>query len=194
MGDDVSITRAGHDPTREIIALVEEAALPLIPWLDVATARALRQIVALVAREAPDALAAILFGSVARREERPLSDPHPSDVDLLILFAAAADAPQAPQASPSLASSGQSSARGSTRGGVQDTLTAAHHHILSWAIVRTLSAFPDAARDINVTGALAHFAHWDPSFVERLARDGILLWARGPLPPSLAPVETRDGF
>jgi hypothetical protein len=32
-------------------------------------------------------------------------------------------------------------------------------------------------------------AHWDAVFGENDARDGLLLWARGPLPPALAAVE-----
>lgn len=35
------------------------------------------------------------------------------------------------------------------------------------------------------------FVGWDPSFVENIARDGILLWARGELPVVLAPVAQR---
>lgn len=34
-------------------------------------------------------------------------------------------------------------------------------------------------------------ADWDEMFVENVARDGLLLWARGPLPDVLAPVAER---
>src|SRR5579884_698113 len=57
-----------------------------VPWLDAETAAALEDIVASVAQVHPEVRAAILFGSVARHEERPLDDPHPSDVDLLLLI------------------------------------------------------------------------------------------------------------
>src|SRR5271165_492294 len=59
--------------------------VPVIPWLDQETAAGVVDIVQSVAEQHPEALAVILFGSVARREERPLDDPEPSDVDLLVL-------------------------------------------------------------------------------------------------------------
>lgn len=146
-------------------ALVENNPLPLITWLDSQTAGYRRQVIALVAQQAPHALAAILFGSVARHEERPLSDPHPSDVDVLVLF---------------------------TLVGNQDALTSEQHMALSWVVVHAYEAFPDAMRDVQVLGALTHFNHWDESFVENVARDGILLWARGPLPAALHPTLERS--
>ncbi|HKV84612.1 MAG TPA: nucleotidyltransferase domain-containing protein [Ktedonobacterales bacterium] len=138
--------------------------MQLISWLDPGTAACLRRVTANVARQAPHALAVILFGSVARHEERPLSDRHPSDVDVLALFTPVED---------------------------QDAITSEQHAALSWAVVYAYEAFPDAMRDVQVLGALTHFQHWDESFVENVARDGILLWARGPLPAALRPVEER---
>jgi predicted nucleotidyltransferase len=134
-------------------------AIPPVPWLDNDTSAYLRLIVAEIAQQRPEAVAAILFGSVARREERPLDDPHPSDVDLLILFA--------------------------PRPGQED-VTGEQHHAISWAVVHSLDAYPDPPREVQVVGALTHFARWDPMFVENVARDGLLLWARGPLPPALS--------
>jgi len=160
----------------------DEEGLPLVPWLDAGTARCLCRIVALIARDAPDARAAIMFGSVARREARSLADPHPSDVDLLVLFASPSGGPGA-----SAQRNGDAAQADAPHGG----LTARQHHILSWAVVRAMAAFPEAARDVQVTGAQTHFAGWDPQFVEHVARDGILLWARGPLPSALAPVSAR---
>src|SRR5215471_2296376 len=61
-------------------------AVPTIPWLDPATAAGLVDIVQSLAAGHPEAYAVILFGSVARREERPLDDSEPSDVDLLLLL------------------------------------------------------------------------------------------------------------
>ncbi|WIG58975.1 MAG: hypothetical protein OJF49_001722 [Ktedonobacterales bacterium] len=144
--------------------LVDEASLPLISWLDPDTMAYLRRVIALIAQQAPDALAAILFGSVARHEERPLTDPHPSDVDVLVLFAPVGD---------------------------QESLTSEQHAMLSWAVVQAYNAYPGTPREVQVLGALTHFAHWDESLVEHVARDGILLWARRPLPTALHPVEER---
>lgn len=144
--------------------LVDEASLPLISWLDPDTMGYLRRVIALIAQQAPHALAAILFGSVARHEERPLTDPHPSDVDVLVLF---------------------------TPVGEQESLTSEQHAVLSWAVVQSFDAYPDTPREVQVLGALTHFARWDASFVENVARDGMLLWAREPLPATLHPVEER---
>lgn len=170
----------------------DEEAFPLVSWLDAGTARYLRCVVALIARTAPDALAAILFGSVARREARPLTDPDPSDVDLLVLFT---PPDEAPATHANVASAGGDPAtcwapQNGSNGA--EELTARQHQVLSEAVVRALEASPDAAHDVNVVGALTHFARWDPQFIEHIARDGILLWARGPLPPALAAVEARE--
>jgi len=144
--------------------LTAEEPHGLIPWLDARTDAYLRQVIALIAEECPDAFAVILFGSVARHEERPLNDRHPSDVDLLVLFA--------PHQG-------------------QTELTGIQHDHLSRAIVRAYELVPDAPRDVRVTAALSHFAHWDEMFVARIARDGILLWARAPLPDTLRGVTQR---
>ena len=58
----------------------------LPPWLDARTAALVRDIVVTLASHYPDLLAVVLFGSVARHEERPLTDHAPSDVDLLAIF------------------------------------------------------------------------------------------------------------
>lgn len=63
-----------------------EDAVRIPPWLDEQTASLVRAIVAEAASRYPDLRAALLFGSVARHEERPLTDAEPSDVDLLLLF------------------------------------------------------------------------------------------------------------
>lgn len=101
---------------------------------------------------------------MARREERPLTDPHPSDVDVLALFTPVED---------------------------QDAITSEQHAALSWAVVSAYETFPDAMRDVQAIGALTHFKHWEESFVENVARDGILLWSLGPPPDALRPVEER---
>jgi hypothetical protein len=106
----------------------------------------------------------------------PLTDLHPSDVDVLVLF----DHPvQIPDHN-----------RGD--GALREGLTRRDHTLLSAAVVQALIEFPEAARDINLTGALTTFAGWDPAFVERITQDSILLWSRGPLPAVLAPMEARQ--
>src|SRR5262245_51043852 len=60
------------------LATIEDA-VRIPSWLDGATASLVRAIVAEVASRHPDLRAAFLFGSVARHEERPLSDAEPSD-------------------------------------------------------------------------------------------------------------------
>src|SRR5260370_20790301 len=64
----------------------EPPLVPLISWLDPASAAGVRDIVRSVAAHHIEVQAVILFGSVARHGERPLSDPEPSDVDLLLVI------------------------------------------------------------------------------------------------------------
>src|SRR5256885_9784347 len=54
--------------------------------LDSETQALIRDIISILAERYDDVMAIILYGSVARREERPLGDPDPSDVDLLAVF------------------------------------------------------------------------------------------------------------
>src|SRR5260370_35701649 len=57
------------------------------PGLDEATSPLFAEMVRmLIKRQANILLAVILFGSIARHEERPLDDSCPSDVDLLAIF------------------------------------------------------------------------------------------------------------
>src|SRR5690349_10654012 len=67
----------------------------LVPWLDPDSAASVRDIVQSVAAHHPEVQAVILFGSVARHEERALDDPVPSDVDLLLILDPAALDPSA---------------------------------------------------------------------------------------------------
>ena len=60
---------------------------PAPGWLDPATRTLVEDTVrTLAARYKETLLAVVLFGSVARHEERPLDDARPSDVDLLAVF------------------------------------------------------------------------------------------------------------
>ncbi len=145
------------------------AQAPLIPWIDHESAESVRDIVQSVAAYHPEVQAVILFGSVARHEERPLDDPEPSDVDLLLIIDPAVLDPIAERLS-----NAQDLALTRTVG------TANYRH--------------RAPREINTFFANCRLVGWDSLFIENVARDGILLWARGPLPQGLASIEGRDGL
>jgi predicted nucleotidyltransferase len=137
-----------------------------IPWLDPATNTAVREIIRALAQGHPEAQAVILFGSVARREERSLDDPEPSDVDLLLLL----DAHAVDSAVERLSYQQELALRATV--GEADYRWSAPRVIQILFVYRTL-------------------AGWDPLFIENVAQDGILLWSRGPLPDLLATVAER---
>jgi len=137
-----------------------------IPWLDPTTSAAIHGIIRALAQDHPEAQAVILFGSVARREERSLDDPEPSDVDLLLLLDAHAVDPTVERLSYQ-----QELALRATVGEADYRLS--------------------APRVIQVLFVYRMLAGWDPLFIENVARDGILLWSRGPLPDPLAAVTER---
>lgn len=141
---------------------LEESAIPVVPWLDGGTAALVRAIVAAVARRHADLRAAILYGSVARHEERPLDDFRPSDVDLLLVF----------NSDP-------------------HQLSLAQELAIFESIGLARDRYLNAPREVRVMLASAAMDEWDPTFVGNVARDGLLLWARGPLSKSLAPVAGR---
>jgi predicted nucleotidyltransferase len=129
------------------------------PWLDVETRALLADIVVTLTRARPDTVAAILYGSVARHDERPLDDPPPSDVDVLVVFDS------------------------------DDERIALHEGAELFGIIgRAYDRHVDAPRNVKVMFASRTLGEWDPTFVANIARDGILLWARGPLPAPLAAV------
>jgi len=156
-----------------------EPQLPRVAWLDHATANALRRLVALLAVGVPGVRAILLFGSVARHEARPLTDPAPSDVDLLVVF------------DPPLPSSPtqRRTPNGAEHPEHPESLTTPQQTMLSQAVVQALLAFPAAARDLHVTGAIPPFTRWDPSFLEHIAQDGLLLWAATAPPDLPAPLD-----
>lgn len=138
-----------------------------IPWLDPETAAGLVEIVRSVAAHHPEVQAVILFGSVARHEERPVYDPAPSDVDLLLVLDAGALDPAA------------------TR------LTHAQELALTHTIGEADYRHRLAPREIKSLFLYRDLEGWDPLFIENVARDGILLWGRAPLPDPLAPAAAR---
>ena len=126
-------------------------------WLDSETRALIKDIIGLLSERHPDLLAVILYGSVARHEERPLGVYDPSDVDLLAVF----------DSDDRLLDVHQG-----------DTLS----HTLGLAYTRHL----DAPREVKVMFASRTLEEWDPTFVANVKRDGIVLFTRGSLPAPFA--------
>lgn len=118
-------------------------------WLDQSTRLLVEDIIHVLSEQYPDLLAIILYGSVARHEERSLSDSYPSDVDLLVVFESD---------DPLLA----------IRRG--DALA----HSVGIAYNRHL----DAPREVSVQFSSRTLKEWDPTFTAGIQRDGIILFAR----------------
>ncbi len=153
MGDNViseTISKSAGD--------LDNIALP--PWLEAQSSALVRDIIATLAQRYPDLLAIVLFGSVARHTERPLSDPQPSDVDLLAVFDTDEDPVYLPR-------------------GLDITHTV--------GLARNLHL--DAPREVQVMFATRALQEWDSTFIANVARDGIVLWTRGPLPAPLSALE-----
>lgn len=134
-----------------------------VPWLDRETAELVRDIIAEVARDQAAFRAAILYGSVARHEERALTDAHPSDVDLLLLFDL------------------EHGAR----------FTHEQRMAIFTAIGHARDRHLTAPHEVQIQLATSDLGEWDSAFVESVARDGLLLYARGRLPHVLAAIERR---
>jgi predicted nucleotidyltransferase len=104
----------------------------------------------------------VLFGSVARHDERPLGHANTSDVDLLLVVNACGD------------------------------ISVDQRLAIFRAIGSAYDLIVDAPREVQAMLATHDLAEGDPAFVANVARDGRVLFARGPLPPPLAhlaPVE-----
>ena len=145
---------SNHDPqmTGEDQRGFEQNVRSVVPWLDEQTLVLVAAIIAAVAAEHPAVQAVILFGSLARHEERPLDDPHPSDVDLLLLV---------------------------TPDPVRQRLPYAQQLALWRTIGDVEYQYRDAPREAQVTLVETTLADWDELFITNVARDGILLWRRG---------------
>lgn len=142
--------------------LTTDAVLNTVPWLDAQTVDLVRALSRELWLQHPEAVALILFGSIARHDERPLDDSEPSDVDLLVL--------------------------------IEDRLPERQALAIIHTIGETSHALGYAPRDIQPVLMERSVAGWDPLFVENVARDGILLWARGPLPEPFAPIAERAAY
>ncbi len=139
-------------------ALVERVRT-VVPWLDRKTSDLVVALVAVVAAKHPEVQAAILFGSMARHEERLHDDPHPSDVDLLLLV---------------------------TPDPVRQRLPYAQQLALWESIGDAQYRNSDAPREVEVTLVESTLADWDELFVANVAHDGILLWMRDASTPEKA--------
>lgn len=135
-----------------------------IPWLDPVTAAAVDDIARTLVRRHSEVQAIILFGSVARHEERPLDDPNPSDVDLLLVL------------DPSTVNPGASRLTHTQELALRATIGDTDYRHRS-------------PRAISVLFMNRDLAGWDSLFIENVARDGIVIWTRGDVPPRLTNTE-----
>jgi predicted nucleotidyltransferase len=126
-------------------------------WLDDETRALITDIISVLEERHPDLVAVILYGSVARHEERPLDLPNPSDVDLLVVL-------------------------DSNDPHVALEQGDALFHTLGLAYSRHL----DAPREVQVMFSSRTLQEWDPTFLANVSRDGIVLFTRGALPAPFA--------
>jgi predicted nucleotidyltransferase len=135
----------------------EDIEKTLPSWLDSETRTLIKEVIEVLSERHPDLVAVILYGSVARHEERSLDVSNPSDVDLLVILDS--DDPHV-----------------ALRQGdaLFHTLGLAYNHHL------------DAPREVQVQFASRTLQEWDPTFIANVKRDGIVLFKRGPLPVPFA--------
>lgn len=125
-------------------------------WLDNKTRALAEETVAMFIQRYADVLIAlILFGSIARHDERPLDDPYISDVDILAIF------------------------------DTDDRLVEPYRDSIFKTIIDALMLHLDAPREVNVMPVDRTMRTWDEMFLDNVARDGIVLYARGSLPDAL---------
>jgi predicted nucleotidyltransferase len=131
------------------------SALP--SWIDRETRLLVDEMIDLLVKRHPDILAIILYGSIARHEERVLHEPDPSDVDILVVV-------------------NTDDKRGirSQEESLFETLGLAKIHHLQ------------ARREVNVMFSSRTSQEWDPTFIENVKREGIILYQRIPLPAAFA--------
>lgn len=142
----------------------ESVQVNLPPWLDAATAALTADIAQALAAHRPDVLAVILYGSIARHDERAVTDAYPSDVDVLVIF------------------------------DTDDEDIMIHQGKAIFSILgQAYNRHLDTLRDVKIMFGSRNLSEWDPTFVESVARDGVLLWARGSgeLPAVLSGVARR---
>ena len=103
--------------------------------------------------------AIILFGSVARQQESPMSSEHSSDIDLFVIFDQESD------------------------------LSLDQRLELFGLVGDVDDRHRDNLREINIMPASNTLREWDDYFLEQVARDGIVLSFSGSLPAPLRPLE-----
>jgi predicted nucleotidyltransferase len=127
------------------------------PWLDAETSALVKDKIDLLVSRHPDLLAVILYGSVARHEERPLDAPDTSDVDLLVVL--------------------DTDERRAVVFQIEKLI-----ETMGLAEMRHL----DAPREVKPMFSTRTAQEWDPDFIENVRRDGIVLYQRGALPERFA--------
>jgi predicted nucleotidyltransferase len=65
---------------------IEKTMTPPPSWLDNETRALIQDVIGILAERHSNLVAVILYGSVARHEQRPLDTRNPSDVDLLVIL------------------------------------------------------------------------------------------------------------
>lgn len=136
---------------------IEEGLAKLPSWLDHETSSLVNEMVELLVERHPSILAIILYGSIARHEERGLDEPDPSDVDILVVIDA------------------------EDRRGVRMVKTSLFR-TLGMAEMHHLQA----PREVNVMFSSRTSEEWDSTFIENVKRDGIILYQRASLPAAFA--------
>ncbi|MDQ6661608.1 MAG: nucleotidyltransferase domain-containing protein [Chloroflexota bacterium] len=131
------LAESHRQAAEDIAATIDSLQL----WLDSETKALVEDIIRLLSERHADLLAVILYGSVARHEERALNEPDPSDVDLLAVF----------ESDDPLLEVHQGDALG---------------HTLGLAYCRHI----DAPREVQVLFASRTLREWDPTFVENVKR------------------------
>ncbi len=126
------------------------------PWLDEKTSALVRDTAELLAQRHPDVLVIILYGSVARHEERSVDGPDPSDVDLLVVV-----------------NGNRDSIRSQMLALVHTAGLAEDRHL-------------DAPREVKVMFSSRTSQEWDPDFIANVKRDGRILYLREELPAAFA--------
>jgi|SRR5579883_430432 predicted nucleotidyltransferase len=134
---------------------VDLSALP--PWLDAETRALVRDKIDLLVSQHPDILAVILYGSIARHEERSLDESDPSDVDLLAVLDTNDPQLIVSRLRTLVATMGQAEER----------------HL-------------NAPREVDVMFSSRTSQEWAPEFIANVKRDGIVLYQRGELPAPFA--------
>ena len=134
-----------------------KATKDVLARLDKSTRTLVEDIITLLSERHPDLLTVILYGSVARHEERTVDAFNASDVDLLAVF------------------------------NNDDPLLDVHQgDILSHTLGLAYTRHLDAPREVQVMFSSRTLEEWDPTFIANVKRDSIVLYARGSLPAPLA--------